>query len=203
MRYWSHSGFNVNAALRIGADDFIGYENLARYLIRASFSMNRIRYGPAARTVIYKTKMVDGRNRNFEIFDLLDFLAAVSCQIHNRGEHLVRYYGYCSSVQRGRRQRQRREQLPLGPPPLSDDPGPAKVLRASWARFIKKVFAVDPLVCQDCGGANRIIAFIEDRCAVRASLEHLSLWDEAHPTPVAPGSAPREPVELEYLPWVE
>jgi len=197
MKSWEHSGFNVNAAVRIGADDTIGRENLARYLIRAPFSMNKIRYDPAATTVIYKTKMVEGPNRNFEIFDPLDFLAAVTSHIPNRGEHLVRYYGYYSSVQRGRRRRQGREKMPLGPVLLSDD-----APHASWARFIKKVFAVDPLVCPDCGGAMRIMAFIEDRRVVRAILEHLSLWDEPRPPP-APPAAPRAPLELEYLPWVE
>lgn len=53
------------------------------------------------------------------------------------------------------------------------------VASASCAGFIKKVFAVDPLVCPDCGEAMRIIAFIEDRRFVHAILEHLSLWDEA------------------------
>lgn len=38
--------------------------------------------------------MVAGSNRNFEIFDPLDFLAAVTSLIPNRGEDLVRYYGY-------------------------------------------------------------------------------------------------------------
>ena len=40
--------------------------------------MNKIRYDATAQTVIYKTKMVEGPNRNFEIFDPLDFLAAVT-----------------------------------------------------------------------------------------------------------------------------
>lgn len=44
MKSWEHSGFNVNAAVRIGAYDAAGRENLARYLIRAPFSMNKIRY---------------------------------------------------------------------------------------------------------------------------------------------------------------
>lgn len=76
-------------------------------------------------------------------------------------------------------------------------------MRASWARFIKKVFAADPLVRPHCGGPMRIIAFIEDQCVVRATLVHLSLRDEARPPPVAPGTVPREPVELEYVPWVK
>lgn len=59
LRSWEDSGFNVNAAVRIDADDATGRENLVSYLIRAPFSMNKIRY-----------------------------------------------YGYYSSVQRGRRRRQ-------------------------------------------------------------------------------------------------
>ena len=49
----------------------------------------------------------------------------------------------------------------------------------------------------------RIVAFIEDQRIVRAIHVHLSLWDEARPPPVTPGTAPRALAELEYLPWVE
>lgn len=159
-------------------------------------------FHPLPRMSLAPTKMVEGPNRNFEIYDPLDFLAAVTSHIPNRGEHLVRYYGYCSSVQRGRRRRKGRERMPLGPPPLSDDTAPAKAARANWARFIKKVFAANPLVCPDCGGAMRIIAFIEERRVVRAILKHLSLWDEPRPPPDLPAAA-RVPLELEYVPWVE
>ena len=55
LQSWEHSRFNVDASARIGADDAAGRENLSRYLIRAPFSMNKIRYDPAAQTVIYKT----------------------------------------------------------------------------------------------------------------------------------------------------
>ena len=48
----------------------------------------------------------------------------------------------------------------------------------------------------------RIVVFIENPQVVRAILEHLSLWDEPRPPPVLL-AAPRAPVELEYLPWVE
>ncbi len=63
-------------------------------------------------------------------------------------------------MQRGRRWRQGLETQPLGPIPLSDDPASAKAARGKWARFIKKVFEVAPLLCPDCGGLMRIIAFI-------------------------------------------
>ena len=93
--------------------------------------------------------------------------------------------------------------MPLGPIPLSDDTACAKAARGTWARFLKKIFAAAPLVCPDCHGPTRMVAFIEEPRVVRAILEHLSLWDEARPPPVTPGAVPRAPVELEYLTWVE
>ena len=55
MRSWAHSGFNVNAQVRIGADDATGLENLAHNLIRAPFSMNKIRYDAAAAAVVCRS----------------------------------------------------------------------------------------------------------------------------------------------------
>jgi len=200
MESWEHSGFNIDASVRIGADDATGRENLARYLIRAPFSAERITYNAAEGTVIYRTKNSTGANRNEVLFDPLDFIAAVTSHIPNRGEHLVQYYSYYSSVQRSRRRRQETEKQPLGPIPipLSDDIAAAKTARGTWARFIKKVFKVDPLLCPDCGGLLKIVSFIEDQRVIRAILMHLALWDvpRAQPPPVAAGG----PVDFEYVP---
>jgi len=90
----------------------------------------------------------------------------------------------------------------LGPVALSDDTAPAKAAHQQGPVH-KKIFAADPLVCPDCGGAMRIIAFIEGPQVVRAILTQRSLWNEPRPPPVTPGAAPREPAELEHPPWVE
>jgi hypothetical protein len=37
-----------------------------------------------------------------------------------------------------------------------------KQQRSAWARLIKKVYGVDPLICPKCGSIMRIIAFILD-----------------------------------------
>jgi len=63
LQSWEHSGFNVYASVRIRADDTAGRENLARYLIRAPFSMDKIRCDAAAQTVIYKTRMVGAEQK--------------------------------------------------------------------------------------------------------------------------------------------
>jgi hypothetical protein len=78
------------------------------------------------------------------------------------------------------------ENLAFKPLPPADEAPHAKAARASWARYIKKVFAADPLECPDCGGSMRIVAFIEEPRVVRAILEHLSLWDKQRAPPASP-----------------
>ncbi|MBI4024284.1 MAG: hypothetical protein HY360_04840 [Verrucomicrobia bacterium] len=39
----------------------------------------------------------------------------------------------------------------------------ARQCRQRWAALIKQVYEIDPLICPQCGGRMRIIAFIERR----------------------------------------
>jgi hypothetical protein len=47
--------------------------------------------------------------------------------------------------------------------------------KRAWARLIKQVYEVDPLVCARCGGPMRIIAFIEQPEVIEQILAHLGL----------------------------
>jgi len=70
--------------------------------------------------------------------------------------------------------------------PAPEDGGPfAKQCRQRWAALIKQVYETDPLVCPQCGGAMRIIAFIEKRQedVLRKILEHCGLWEESRGPP--------------------
>jgi hypothetical protein len=199
---WRHSGFNLDASVRVGAGDARGRETIAQYLIRAPFSVGKVRYFPNKGTVIYKTKMVKGMNRDFGIYNSLDFLAAVTAHIPNRREHMVRYYGWYSSVRRGRRRKAGLEKPGLESVEVVDDQAAGKGKNRSWARLIRKVFEVDPLLCPDCGGEMRIISFIEELAVVRKILEHLGLWEDQEPRP--PPSEEAEAVqELEYVPCLD
>jgi hypothetical protein len=95
------------------------------------------------------------------------------------------------------------EKQPLGsiPIPLSDDIAAAKTARGNWARFIKKVFEIDPLLCPNCGGVMKIISFIDNSQVIRAILIHLALWDvpRPRPPPVAAGGH----MEFEYVPCAD
>jgi hypothetical protein len=49
--------------------------------------------------------------------------------------------------------------------------------RKNWARLIRKIYVVDPLLCSKRHGAMHIIAFIEEQPVIRKILLHLGLWE--------------------------
>jgi hypothetical protein len=59
MMNWHHSGFNVYCGKTLWPDNVEGLENLARYIIRASFSSERMMYIPASETKTGAAKVTD------------------------------------------------------------------------------------------------------------------------------------------------
>ena len=97
----------------------------------------------------------------------LDFLAEFTQHIPAKGAHLVRYYGWYSNKSRGLRLKAERatalqSQDPLGGSVDAEEAGaPARPCNFTWARLIKRVYEVDPLVCPECGATMKVISFIE------------------------------------------
>jgi hypothetical protein len=52
--------------------------------------------------------------------------------------------------------------------------------------LLQRVFAVDVLVCPNCGGRMRVIATIDDPRVVRRILTHLGLLGDPRPPPEPP-----------------
>jgi hypothetical protein len=95
-------------------------ENLARYIIRAFFSQERMTYNIASKDtpdghakVIYRSK--DGRAS--KTFEALDWLAQLVTHNPNKGEQMVRYYGYYSNKSRGITTARHNSMIRI-PPPL-------------------------------------------------------------------------------------
>jgi hypothetical protein len=131
--------------------------------------------------VIYQSK--DGRST--KTFNALDWLAQLVTHIPNKGEQMVRYYGYYSNKSRGLRKKAGTDdQVPA----LIESEISAEEFRQNWARLIQKIYNVNPLVCSKCSGSMRIIAFIEDEQLVKKILMHLGLWEvKRKPPPCANG----------------
>jgi hypothetical protein len=81
---WHHSGFNVYCTERIYPCYTQSMENIARYIIRASFSVDRLSYVSEASKVIYNSKS----GNDTKEFDAVDFIA--SLRNLTRGPILVR-----------------------------------------------------------------------------------------------------------------
>ena len=162
-----------------------------------------------------------GPRRNFQVFSSLDFLAEVTQHIPEKGEHLVRYYGWYSHRQRGIRAKSRkaddpdthRENISIDRSQLdaqkSAGDGPRAGSVSTWATLIKRVYEVDPLECPHCGGTMKIISFIE-RCqadVIERILRHCGLWEGPIRTNAGPRAppdrshrAPSEPRDIQFVP---
>ena len=146
---WRHSGFQVYVGPRIQPGEEEATENLARYIIQASFSQERMTYLPEESKVIYESK--DGKEE--KVFDALDWLAAMTSHVPNKGKQMVRYYGHYRNVSRGLRQKKNLDDLI----PSILEPEDLKPNR-TWTRLIQKIYEVDSLTCSKCQGQMRIFA---------------------------------------------
>ena len=115
--------------------------------------------------VVYTSK--DGSTT--KNFPALEWLAAMCSHIPNRGEQMVRCYGYYSNVSRGKRLQ---EGLDDAIPCILEPQGNQKAFRKGWARLIQKIYEVDPLICPKCLGTMRI-STIEDQEVIKSILNHL------------------------------
>jgi len=148
---WRHSGFHVFCGNRISPKDDTAMENLARYIIRASFSQERMQYLDQEGKVVYTSRACPGRRsgdgRTSKSFPALEWLANLCSHIPNKGEQMVRYYGHYSNVARGKRQKDGSDDAI---PCILEPQGNEKAFRKNWARLIQKIAA-----CPREGGEGR------------------------------------------------
>jgi hypothetical protein len=102
---WRYSGFSVHNQVKIPASDSNALSALVQYLIRSPLSQDKIITTPSLDKIIYHSKLNPTLRRNFEVFDPLDWIAAVTAHIPNKGQQMVRYYGFYSNAARGKRKK--------------------------------------------------------------------------------------------------
>ncbi|MBC8387689.1 MAG: transposase [Actinobacteria bacterium] len=123
---WRHSGFGVYCGKRINPKGARSTENLARYIIRASFSQERMKYFPYEAKVTYQSKY----SKDVKEFSSLEWMAALIFHIPNTGGQTVRYYGFYSNATRGRLKKEESEPQFH----IIEDESP-RSLNRSWARL--------------------------------------------------------------------
>jgi hypothetical protein len=110
-------------------------------------------------TQTYNTLSVVKDGCTSKTFEALDWLAQLVTHIPNKGEQMVRYYGYYSNKSRGMRKKAGSDnQVPA----LVASAVSPKAFRKNWARLIQKIYQIDPLLWPKCLGPMKVISFIED-----------------------------------------
>ena len=204
MTQWKHSGFSIDQSVVIEASDQKGMQRLISYITRCPFSLSRIVRVTEEGKVIYRAvkpsclpfpvlgneKLKAGAKRNFQIFEPLDFLAEVTQHIPNKGEHLIRKYGFYSNKHRGvRNKKALKGELPK-------EQKIKKKCSLTWAILIKLVYEVNPLLCPVCQGEMKIIALIDGKnqpAVVKKILKHCELWKD--PIPRSPPEKEKPQIE--------
>ena len=110
--------------------------------------------------------------------DVLDWVHAVTTQIPDPRQHLVRYFGaYACRHHLAPRPQPSADPMAAtsGGPAMTaprDPPRASPARRACWARLIRRIFEVDPLLCR-CGATMQIVAVITDPKIIDRILRHL------------------------------
>jgi hypothetical protein len=103
MRSWAHSGFNVDFARRIDAEDRAALEGLLSYMERAPVSLKRLTYRRNDAMVHYQgTKFHPRLGTDHQLLSPVDFLAHLVHHVLLRYQISSRCYGAVSTTLRGK-----------------------------------------------------------------------------------------------------
>ena len=175
---WRHPGFSAHVGDLIPFEDKKAIQDVASYLVRAPFSLQKLVYLDGHKAVLYRSRLNPSLGRNFEAMDPLEWLARLADHIPDPGRHRTHFYAHYANRVRGERPDEEE-------PRQTDEAKPPARRRCSpsWARLIAKVFQADPLVCRRCGGPLKPVAYITDALAIRQILEHLDFSPPEKPPP--------------------
>ena len=190
MLAWPHSGFSLNAEVRVEAEDREALGRLLRYVLRPALSLKKLSYDAREGVVRYRPGK-EGLPHTLE-WSPLQFMERFAAIIPPPRKHLTRYYGAL-----GPRSRLRRaltaatkaqatcEELEAGFAVqwlLAAAKGVARAAREvaskasrAWAACIRRIFEVDPVLCEGCGGEMKLVAVILRDSEIDRVLDHLGL----------------------------
>ena len=184
-------GFSLHAAVRCGADDREGLEQLCRYITRPALANERVQTNAAGQVVLkLKTAWRDGTTHL--VMSPLEFMQRLAALVPRPRLHLIRFHGVLAPNAKLRALVVPQEPEPPAPaaPPAEGEAGCAhhRPVRLSWAKLLKRVFEIDIGHCPNCGGELKIIAAILEQPVIEKILTHLGLQARAPPRAPARGS---------------
>ena len=176
---WLHPGFSVFAGPRvehpacgIEVAPLTSLESQARYISRPALAMDALQKLEDGRLAMETPP--DPRTGDTSIaLNPLEWIHRITAHIPDPGRHNQRFYGAYSN--RARVARSSAVGHSAGSAAESgaeqDNSDFSREARSTWARLLRKIFEVDPLVCK-CGARMQIISFITEPRVVDRILRH-------------------------------
>jgi len=175
---WRHSGFSVYGAQVVLPEESGRLAHLARYATRPPLAQQRVQRHDE-RTYLLRTAPHPATGATQLELDPLELIHRLAQQIPDPRQHLVRYYG--AYANRARQRYRPAAEKPdgggaggRGPDADADaEAGFANERRRSWARLLRKILEVDPLLCPRCQVEMKIVSVISDPVVIDAILRHV------------------------------
>jgi hypothetical protein len=197
MLEWKNSGFCLDAGDKpVASHDVQGRRNLAEYMLRAPFSLEKVTWNEKSQKVIYRSKRSWHTKQNFQIFTAAEFIVATVEHIPPKGQQTVRYYGRYSNKRRGWDAKNGiRDPILIRPdlvepdrkPTVSDPetlfivPAPPRksnrFLKPLWRDLILKVWGEDPMCCPCCKTTMKNAGKMIHRGEIEFFLRLHGLWE--------------------------
>ena len=191
-------GFSVHANVSINEGKRDALERLARYGARPPVALGRLRQAEDGR-LSYRLKHRAPGVAECMLLTPLELLGKLAALIPPPRADMVRYHG-CFAPNAKCRSKVIPRTTKVETPPVSTEAvvsERAEIIaelarpgRLDWAALLKRVFAVDVLECEECGGPMRVLAFLTDTEVTEHILNHLGL--PTAPPALAPARDPPE-----------
>jgi hypothetical protein len=200
----SVAGFSLHANVSIPAHDRMRLERLCRYAARPPVATERLSQLADGR-LLYRLKHRWRDGTTHVIYEPLELVAKLAALVPPPRFNLVRYHGVLAPSARWRPEvvpkpepgetqphhncpaRKAARSIPEG---KSKEQGAIRARYYSWSELLKRVFALDVLTCDHCGGRMRILCAIHPPEAIRKIMECLGVPCRA--PPIARASPPAE-----------
>ena len=166
-------GFSLHAGVAIGAADRAALERVCRYMGRPPLASERLERLADGR-ILYRLRHRWRDGTSALVFEPREFLARLAAQVPPPRAHQVRFHGLLAPSAAWR---------PFVIPVADDVGGDAarsacshdqpqlsRARRMAWSDLLRRVFAVDALGCDRCGGRMRVMAAVRSPAAVAAFL---------------------------------
>lgn len=184
----SVNGFSLHANVCIPARARRQLENLCRYVARPAVATERLSVLPDGR-LLYELRHRWRNGTTHIVFEPLEFLAKLAALVPPPRFNLVRYHGILAPAARWRSSivpfdpgaGDPMQHVGCGAESTSLQPERCHPRNYTWAELMKRVFELDVLVCDRCGGRMRILSAIHSPEAIRGILDCLGLPSRAPP----------------------